>query len=427
MTYLIAAYLFFALLSYRKAVLALAPLALALYMFPVIHGQMFSMVDFCCLGLTALLPFKTNVVSSFKEYPFKIPCFLVFFSYCITNVLAEAHWPSTIIVFNTIYIYPLVVWTQLKSEDDIRFLIKGFMVLFGVAAMYALIELALDDNFVLDSFLSQGIVNQNVINYDEHRFGIKRLQSFFCTPMSMGLSMGAFAYVMYELDKMNKEKSLYYSILMIGCFVLPWLTGARSVFVAEFLILIPVLKRLMSSGRFLLLKMALVGSAVFALGGWVTLLVDSFVHSDTAVTGSSFDMRLIQFAVILPFFLNSPIWGNGYAYTWSFVKAVDQDILGAESIWLQVLVDNGLIGALAYIACISSMVIQLRKCKKDYIVIPLSVIAAYTMSTFLGLDLNYFFILSMMLIKYHEFNQEKTEKETPAVESESKSDADPMP
>lgn len=408
MYFAIVGYLIFALFFYRAAVLMMVPLVLPLYLFPVVDGQMFSMADFACLGLTAMLPFKTNVVSLIKSYPFKIPCFFVFASYVLTNVLAEPHWPSTVIVFNTVYVFPMIVWSNLNTEDDLKFVMKGFMILFGIAALYSLIELALDENPLLDMFLSKGIVNQNVIDYDEHRFGIKRLQSFFCTPMSLGLSTGVFAYIMYELDKQNKNKNLLYFVLMVSCFVLPWLTGARSVFVAQILIMIPLLKKFMSEGKYFLLKVAIVGGAIFFLGGWVTMLVDSFVHSDSAVTGSSFEMRLMQFAVIVPFFLNSPIWGNGYAYTWSFVKAVDQDILGAESIWLQVLVDHGMVGALAYISCIVVMAIQLRKCKKNYVVIPLAVVAAYTMSTFLGLDLNYFFILSMVLIKYHEFNREKS-------------------
>jgi len=148
-------------------------------------------------------------------------------------------------------------------------------------------------------------------------------------------------------------------------------------------------------------------------------LVDSFINSDTAVSGSSLDMRLMQFAVIVPFFLNSPIWGNGYAYTWSFVKAVDADLLGAESIWLQILVDFGLVGAMAYISCIISMAKCLSKrYGKRGTAMPVAVICAYTLSTFLGLELNYFFILCIMLIKFQDDLEDDPENNLAQLEKE---------
>ena len=62
-SYAVGAYVAFALLNYRVAVLLLVPLSLLLHMFPVIDRQVFSILDCCCLGLTALLPLKCNFVS----------------------------------------------------------------------------------------------------------------------------------------------------------------------------------------------------------------------------------------------------------------------------------------------------------------------------------------------------------------------------
>ncbi|MCQ2107274.1 MAG: O-antigen ligase family protein [Fibrobacter sp.] len=407
----IVAYFVFALFKYRIAVLLLAPLGLFLVEFPVMDGQVFSVFDVCCIGLTALLPFKTNFISKLKTYPFLVPSICVLISYCVTNVLAEAHWPSTIFVFNTIYVYPFIVWCVLDTKKDVKWLLGGFIAFFSFCAIYALVELALDQNIIIENLQMKYLVNENVINYTEVRFGFKRLQSIFCTPMSMGLAMSAFAYVLYEKYKTLVQKDFLMFCLIILCFALPWLSGARSVFLAAIVIMFPVLRTIFKSGSFVLLKIALVGGAIFWGGAWVMTLVDSFVHSDTAVTGSSLDMRLMQFAVIVPFFLNSPIWGNGYAYTWTFVKAVDKDLLGAESIWLQVLVDFGILGAIAYIVCIVSMYKNLTRYRKDGKFLPLAVILGYTMSTFLGLELNFFFILCMILIKNYQWEDEEREAE----------------
>jgi len=403
----VAAYFAFALINYRLAVLFLAPIGLFLSHFPFVDGQIFSFFDVCCLGLSALLPFKTNFISKLKTYPFLAASLLVFISYCVTNVLAEAHWPSTIFSFNTVHVFPFVVWCVLDEKKDVRWLLGAYAVFFSFSAIYALIELALDDNIILDSLITKRLVNENVLNYDEVRFGVKRLQSIFCTPMSMGLAMATFAYVLYEKGKMMQQKNFFLFVLMMMCFILPWLTGARSVFIPALIILFPVLNATLKNGSFALLKIGIVGGIVFAGGGWIWSLVDSFIHSDTAVTGSSFDMRLMQFAVILPFFFNSPIWGNGFAFVWSFVKAVDKDLFGAESIWMQILVDYGLLGAIGYIACIYAIYRSLTKYKPEGKYLPIAIIIGYTMSTFLELELNFFFIMTMILIKNYEWEIEK--------------------
>lgn len=403
----VVAYFIFALINYRLAVLLLAPIGLFLSHFPFVDGQIFSYFDACCLGLSALLPIKTNFISKLKTYPFLVPSLLVLTSYCVTNMLAEAHWPSTIFTFNTIHMFPFVVWCVLDEKKDVRWLLGGYVVLFSFSVIYALIELALNDNVILDSLITKRLVNENVLNYDEIRFGVKRLQSIFCTPMSMGLAMSTFAYVLYEKGKMMRQKNFFLFVLMMMCFILPWLSGARSVFIAALIILFPVLKSTLKSRRFALLKIGVIGGIIFAGGGWIWSLVDSFIHSDTAVTGSSFEMRLMQFAVILPFFLNSPIWGNGFAFVWTFVKAVDKDILGAESIWLQILVDYGLLGAVGYIACIYAIYRSLTKFKPEGKYLPIAIVLGYTMSTFLELEMNFFFIMSIILIKSYEWDEEE--------------------
>ncbi len=417
-SYAVGTYVAFALLNYRVAVLLLVPFSLILHMFPVVDRQVFSVLDCCCLGLTVLLPLKCNFISKLRTYPFLIPSLLVGFSYVITNVLAEPHWPSTVFVLNTIYCFPFVVWCVLEEERDLKLLLYAFMLYFGFCAVYALVELALGENIILGKFIQMDIVTNDVLNYDEVRFGFKRLQSVFDTPMSMGLAMGVFGYLLFEYRKMTKNSNFFVAVLMVACLILPWLSGSRSVFVAVFVLMIPIMNEVLKGDRFALLKIGLLGGGVFLLGGWVMLLVDSFVHSDTAVTGSSLDMRIMQFAVIIPFFLNSPIWGNGYAFIWSFVKQVDADILGAESVWLQLLVDFGVIGVIAYLCCIVYMIKALKPVvQKKSVILPMAVVVGYTLSTFLGLELNFFFIVCMMLMKMKEFYVEneksddlKTEK-----------------
>ena len=68
------------------------------------------------------------------------------------------------------------------------------------------------------------------------------------------------------------------------------------------------------------------------------------------------------------------------------------------------LVNFGVIGAIAYICCIVYMIKALKPVvHKRSVFLPMAVVVGYTLSTFLGLELNFFFIVCMILMKTKEF------------------------
>ena len=77
------------------------------------------------------------------------------------------------------------------------------------------------------------------------------------------------------------------------------------------------------------------------------------------------------------------------------------------------LVDFGVIGGMAYIACIIYMAKHLKSMfgRSGY-AMPVAVIVGYSLSTFLGLELNYFFIICIMLMKIYEFYGKENEEES---------------
>ena len=146
-------------------------------------------------------------------------------------------------------------------------------------------------------------------------------------------------------------------------------------------------------------------------GSFMLEIIDSFVNSDK-VHGSNSDMRMEQLLVTLIYWARSPIWGNGNGFVWTFVKEVDADIAGAESIWFQVLLDQGLVGAVAYLGVNINAALAVFKKVKLWIFVPLGFLAGKTLSSVLGIELSLLFVLTIILLKYHEFYEKEPDEES---------------
>ena len=97
--------------------------------------------------------------------------------------------------------------------------------------------------------------------------------------------------------------------------------------------------------------------------------------------------------------------------------------MGAESIWIQLLVDYGLLGALAYLSCIVSIYRNLTRFRPEGKFLPLAIIVGYTLSTFLELEMNFFFIMSIILIKLYAWNDEENARQN--IKEDDETDINP--
>ena len=66
--------------------------------------------------------------------------------------------------------------------------------------------------------------------------------------------------------------------------------------------------------------------------------------------GSNAKDRIVQFNAAFNLFIESPIWGNGVGSLNELVLiGNNSDIAGAESSWMKLLTERGIIGAIAYV------------------------------------------------------------------------------
>ena len=89
---------------------------------------------------------------------------------------------------------------------------------------------------------------------------------------------------------------------------------------------------------------------IIAGGEYFEDIFSSIVSTDK-VEGSNSDMRLMQFFISLEYFKLSPFWGNGIGFLYNNVilSGLENQLYGAESLWFNVMVDQGLIGVFAYL------------------------------------------------------------------------------
>jgi len=399
------------LYDYRKAVIALAPLQFILVMFdfpgmPVTSFEIISVLVFFLFFCFT----KSSDWRGLFRYPFMGCVVLTIISVVGTNYFVAPHWPTATLRFISAYIFPVILWSRIQEKEDFKFLLKVMVLFAFTMSCYILAELVMGRNPYIESIIDNGMANGNVWNYTEVRFGVKRCQGFLSTPASSGFVLGLLSVLIYVVSSaMGKYRK--YMALLVGLFSLcTLLSGTRSVIAAACVAWIIIVKNEALQPRYMLLKVILVMILLAAIGPYFMEIIDSFVNTDN-VQGSNSEMRLNQMLIALYYWANSPIWGNGTGFIWDFVKSVDVEIYGAESIWFQLLVDMGLVGAVAYLSCVLNVMKPFVKKHKMWLFIPLGFMAGKTLSTILGVDVSLLFVCGIILIKYMEFYENDDEDE----------------
>jgi O-antigen ligase len=132
--------------------------------------------------------------------------------------------------------------------------------------------------------------------------------------------------------------------------------------------------------------------------------------------GSSLSMRTAQFNFAMSQFLDSPIIGKGYGSIISiFAVNCRKTIYGAESIWLWLMIERGLLGLFAYLSLFFDIFkIKTSKNRFFYIVFSLAYLGLLTVTTTPGLTIAFF--LTLILIVYKSENiSERSKKNVPQL------------
>lgn len=342
------------------------------------------------------------------------PILILGFSYLISNYYGiSPHFPSAI--SNTIQLFLVFVLVDYlgKFPNLKEYALRIIIIMATILSINGFIETITHFNPLLNLSLVSGLYSEDTRIITEIRFGLKRAQSAF----GMHTSWGGYAFIvccfLLYLKKYCNITFKYanYLIILLGMNI--FFTGARSAFLgfAVALLAFVDIKDLKSKKVWGLILLVIAISPLFI--GYFGDIVSSFTDTEK-VNGSNADMRQTQFDICFYYLSQSPWIGNGIAFTWEYVLPQNKDLLGAESLWIPVLIDQGILGAVAvssmFVAC---MIYLIKHNAIRYTIVVLGFLVFNSMSSIPNIsitDFVYYVILLCMFIPNKKYKYETTTK-----------------
>lgn len=298
--------------------------------------------------LTVLFFLIRKGFSGFGKFYFAVPILFISISYLITTFFSEGkqhifYVTSSICTFLFLYIFYSAVRGNKNNQELFAFCTLAYGCFIGI---YAIIETFYQFNPLVEYFVSNNLYRQDFI-IESMRFGFKRSQSIFSMHTTSGavcITIAAtLAYLKYYTNLFKGNRIVMPLILLLSIDV--FLTGARSAIIGYVIVLLsflPLLKRNFTKQLVFFMFLFLIS------GSYLITIIDS-IQDTESVSGSNIDMRTIQFGIGQYFLQISPLFGNGLLFTYEVALTKFPDLLGAESVWLPVMIDLGFLGIICHI------------------------------------------------------------------------------
>ena len=347
MTYLLFSGLLIYLLSnYNKGSILILIILPLLEQIPI--GS-FSVANILVVIIVLLWLVKSNhKIFEIKNSVFTYGILFMSMSLVLSNIHgAVKHTPTVYLsIIQLLSIYVMI--DCLNNKTLTNFSIKIITSLSMIFSINGIIETITHSNPLLNFGINIGLISNDIPIIEEVRFGFKRVQSVFDMHTSWGgytlLSFCLVFFIIKYKGYIIKHPFFLLSIIGANCF----LTGARSAilgFVISFIAFINF-DDLIERKNKKIICILLILSFLFL--DYFQTIISSFQNTDN-VDGSNVDMRENQFEICFFHFLKSPIYGNGISYTWEFALPMDKNLNGAESLWIPILIDQGIIGVIAIV------------------------------------------------------------------------------
>ena len=334
------------ILDFKKGVILYAPLKL----FFNINVRFGSFTFDFLMSLIILLLFIIDRKSySEPKFPLKTAFVIYAIGYtatCLYPEFAPNFIPRIVLM---VLAYSYIYYFCLDKFENIKFAITCYAVFAIVMCGNGLLTPLFGIN-PLDDYL-QSISDKNNSMFIENywvRMGQVRYRSFIPHAISYGVACCVIFYLLiWSLLQIRKHRLFLVSTAIVFLLSGIIICGSRT----PILGLIPILYLLFAhKGITSKMKIALLFLGfIFLLfsGDYILYSINSLIDSKLAaeVGGSSTNTRLNQFAIAYKLLISQPFWGMGMNFD---AYSYDSGILGAESVWFPLMMNNGLIGILSY-------------------------------------------------------------------------------
>ncbi|WP_455666028.1 O-antigen ligase family protein [Phocaeicola sp.] len=363
--------------------------------------------------LAMLLYFPNKIRLSKDKYPKWLTAATIIFllSFAITTITSDyIHWQTVVVNAFAYFGFPFVLWKCLDSKKQVDYAIKVLVAIMTIATLIGAFEAFFRFNPVYNIMQSVLVSEDFSFDDDRVRYGLKRCNSIFAYFTTYGIATFMAFVTLYVKGFILKGKSRWLPYLMFLCAFASFSTGSRAIFLGLFLALFMLLveKRFLKTktGIAIIVISFLLLPVLLEVGYQV---LDSMVNSDTSkyASGSTSELRDMQWEICLPYFLNSPIVGNGRMYIWDTVKEANYGLLGAESIWFSILVDYGLFGGFAFLFMIFACCKHLYAYNLRLICLPIGYLLILSLSPDTGVTYNTILSFTVLILRMFQFSSFK--------------------
>ena len=334
----------------HKAILFYGPLSILCQPYVCLrYSSPAILLSFMIELVLILLYYRKNKGFGINRYPLKLPFILIFVIQMIGVIVSPLGIIETLpnVIFKlSSYLFVIVFFNELITPFDKRRAIKTLLVVASILGLYAIYEFVVQANpalmYILNSLPTEVLDGKLYYTEGLERFSSIRGQSLLTICISWG---GFCSIVVATLFYIKKSRILHINSITIYTLILLFIffiltTGTRSAYLFLLFVILGGLKTLNKLHRGILI--IIVGIFSFIFLDHLSQIVISF-NSDSDVSGSSLDMRMMQLEAVVNVITESPICGLGIkGYT--AAKDMDANILGAESVWMQTLITSGFLG-----------------------------------------------------------------------------------
>lgn len=364
----------FALYDYKKAIIAWVPLRLLFnpqiaikYSIPAISLDLAVSVVLIIIFFSHYWRLSNRKILNNSVFLLKYVMLAIFISYVLSIAFSSVplgRGINTTIKFFTLNCFLLYAFQRcLKSKKDMSYLIR--ITLFVVVLMTSLsvYEFIMRDNPILD-FVYYNTPHDdalgNRMSYippslggNRLRFGFVRTYSFFQMSLAYGATCVFMLFLIGTLLKGIYIKidrrilSLCVVLLVFGVFA----SNSKQIYIGIIIMLFCFVKT-----KYILSYRLMIAAVVFVFLFYYfpELMNNYFSLFDEKLAeeggGSSVGLRIRQYKVALNIFEENPLTGYGPG-SLDYLKSFGNnwEIRGAESIWLRILPERGVIGGVAYL------------------------------------------------------------------------------
>nr|WP_320022419.1 O-antigen ligase family protein [uncultured Draconibacterium sp.] len=371
-------------------------------------------IELFCNLCFAIYFFSTNKnLNKTTDFPLRKAYRISFISIFLSTIVSTVGFNSAItrtfqILLND-FIFAYILWNVIIDIKDIRFLIKGLFSIFLFLTIYGFFEKLTGLNPFHDYVLGLNKNAENVLNWsydDTSRLGMGRVKSAIIHPIGLGIILAAllnlFLIMSLKYKQIWKLNTIKLAItLFLGTCVL-FFTNSRSplvFFVISFVPFLDLRKKYTYQILFLSLIIFIIGYQYIAV--YFENITSLFSNSGTTsnVGGSSLTMRIIQFYSAYNITSGHYTLGLGIKSLQDYL-GTKSGILGAESIWIQLLVERGVLGILAHLFLIYSIYkLGVGKIKLNIHYLTIGWLLLTTITSTPGVGISFFLTIVTLICK----------------------------